>query len=171
MKTTMHDRKEVAKMLLEIFIKNCERIGIKVGLHKGRQKPTNLHAGQFEFTDALKALLLVGCVSAQAATNDSLRIGWDYPASEITNRSFAVFTSPTITVPVSNWTYVATVNATNYMWMFETNVTYEVRVPVDYGPQFWTVAVIDPFWGTNFFDVWTGTNARPRTDRSLTIQR
>lgn len=124
---------------------------------------------------AAALFLLLGCLDASAGPATNARtvvLQWNYPAAEIsTNREFLVFTAPAITIPHTNWTFVTNLSATNYTAIVDTNAQFSVRVPVGYGPQYWTIAVWDPFWGTNFFDVSAGTNALPRTDNPISIAR
>ena len=100
---------------------------------------------------------------------DEAGLFWTYPAAELTNKVFVVYTSPSLSIATTNWQSVLAV--TNPVSIVGTNAQFRLRVPVYHGPQFWTLAVGDPFWGTNFFESSAGTNPLPRLDQATVISR
>ena len=97
---------------------------------------------------------------------------WNYPAAEThSNLSFTVYTSPSLSIPHTNWMSVTNFSSlTNCTTINGTNI-YSVRVGVWYGAQFHAATADDTFWGKSFFsnDAWT--NPLPRLDNPLKISR
>lgn len=95
---------------------------------------------------------------------------WNYPAAEThSNLSFTVYTSPSLSIPHTNWMTVTNFSSlTNFTTINGTNI-YSVRVGVWYGTQFHAATADDTFWGKSFFsnDAWT--NPLPRLDNRLKI--
>lgn len=119
-------------------------------------------------------------LSATAQTNalfvgapaSSCVLAWNYPAAEVhSNLTFTVYTSPSLSIPHTNWPAVTNFScSTNYTAAAGTNI-YQVRVPVWTGAQFWTATADDSFWGKSFFAQPAWTNPLPRLDQKITITR
>jgi hypothetical protein len=131
-----------------------------------------------------KTLITIGLcllfgVGARAQTNaplfltppvSVLKIEWRYLTAELTNKSFQVYTSPRLDVPLTNWQFVVTVPATNVYSVTNEFSYFRPTVAVYYGSQFWAVKVVDTFWGDQlFFEERAWTNAFPRTDSPIAI--
>ena len=128
----------------------------------------------------LVAALLLLALPAAAQTNalfvgapaSSCVLAWNYPASEVhSNLSFTVYTSPSLSIPHTNWIAVTNFSSLSNSVATASNLQFTVRVPVWYGAQFWTATADDTFWGKSFFaqDAWT--NPLPRLHNPLKISR
>jgi hypothetical protein len=100
-------------------------------------------------------LALVSAANAQV-TNTTVTLSWDYPPAEITNITFKSFG---IATPMTNWTVIKTITATN-----------QVTVPAVAGVNFFSVTASN-FWGESFFSNVASTPALPRIDVALKVQR
>ncbi len=126
------------------------------------------------------AILLMLTLPAVAQTNslfagapaNSCVLQWTYPAAEThSNLAFTVYTSPSLSLPHTNWAAVTNFSSlTNYTVASGTNI-YQVRVPVWHGAQFWTATADDVFWGKSFFAQSAWTNPLPRLEQKITIAR
>ena len=99
-------------------------------------------------------------------------LAWNYPAADVhSNLSVTVYTSPSLTIPHTNWLAVTNFSSLSNSVATASNLQFTVRVPVWYGAQYWTATADDSFWGKSFFaqDAWT--NPLPRVANPLTLSR
>jgi len=131
---------------------------------------------------AVAALLLIALTAALAQTNAlftsappaSGGLSFKYPAAEThSNLSFKIYTSPSLTIPHTNWQVLTQFSsvATNLFTTLDGTNTYLVRVPVWHGMQFYTATATDAFWGESFFSNEAWTNPLPRLDNRLQLSR
>lgn len=147
--------------------------GFHYGPERGSLNPRNTTA----IRNAL-FLLVALCLPTLAQTNalfigppaNTATLQWNYPAAEThSNLSFTVYTSPSLSIPHTNWMIVTNFSSlTNFTTINGTNI-YSVRVGVWYGTQFHAATADDTFWGKSFFsnDAWT--NPPPRLENRLRI--
>lgn len=129
---------------------------------------------------SLLALLVLLTFSANAQTNllfvgqpaSSCVLQWNYPAAEThSNLSFTVYTSPSLSIPHTNWMAVTNTSSLNNFTTINGTNIYSVRVPVWYGSQYHAATADDTFWGKSFFSSDAWTNPLPRIDNPLKISR
>lgn len=128
----------------------------------------------------LVAALLLLVLSAVAQTNalfvgapaSSCVLAWSYPTAEVhSNLSFTVYTSPSLSIPHTNWIAVTNFSSLSNSVATASNLHFNVRVPVWYGAQFWTATADDTFWGKSYFSQDAWTNPLPRLDNQIKISR
>jgi len=128
----------------------------------------------------LVAALLLLALPAAAQTNalfvgapaSSCVLAWSYPTSEVqSNLSFTVYTSPSLSIPQTNWIAVTNFSSLSNSVATASNLHFNVRVPVWYGAQFWTATADDTFWGKSYFSQDAWTNPLPRLDNQIKISR
>ena len=126
------------------------------------------------------AFFLAFSLPATAQTNalfigapaSSCVLAWNYSAAEThSNLSFTVYTSPSLSIPHTNWIAVTNFSSLSNSITTGSNLQFTVRVPVWHGAQFWTATADDSFWGKSFFAQPAWTNPLPRLDNPLKISR
>lgn len=107
-------------------------------------------------------LLMLSALSAFGQLRTNVILEWTYPPAELTNVTFLLFSSQTITNPVENWPLLWTVRGT-------TNAPTPTNLTLAMEPQVMFFAMKSSnFWGrsTNFSNV-AWTPAPPRSDSTL----
>jgi len=103
---------------------------------------------------------------------NSCVLQWTYPATEThSNLSFTIYTSPSLSIPHTNWIAVTNFSSLSNSVATASNLHFNVRVPVWYGAQFWTATADDTFWGKSYFSQDAWTNPLPRLDNQIKISR
>ena len=99
-------------------------------------------------------------------------IAWDYPTNDVKDDlTFYVFMSTNLAVPMSNWTAVATVVATNTSrTLIGTNFTFEAPLNLQPAQSFFVAIASNQFWGKSDFSSVASTPPVPRSDISLQIR-
>jgi hypothetical protein len=97
---------------------------------------------------------------AQSAINGRVRLTWSYPTTTDTSLVFKIYTSTSMSIPLTNWTVVATVpyNARSY------------DLTVTPGEQFFVMTASN-FWGQGDFSNVAGTPPAPSIGGSLAVQK
>lgn len=128
----------------------------------------------------LVAASLLLALPAAAQTNalfvgvpaSSCVLAWNYPTAEVhSNLNFTVYTSPSLSIPHTNWQAITNFSSLSNSIPTTSNLQFTVRVPVWHGAQFWTATADDTFWGKSYFAQNAWTNPLPRLDNQIKISR
>jgi len=105
---------------------------------------------------SLVCACMISCGLYAATINGHIKLYWDYPANELTNVTFNVYSTTNIALPLTNWLVMTNVNSTN--------------VVLDITPgQRYFYATATNFWGESDPSTVASVPATPKSGTNLVI--